>query len=220
MRPRSAPERIAAGGGGARVRDRGAALVEAAFVFPVLILLTFGSVEFGIFFKDVSTISSAVAAGARTAVTQSRATDYYTNAQAAVTAALTASGSTPVRLVVFRADPATGRPCTTPLTNVAVTGVPPCTASLASGVDVATCTQCYVWDWSGGSWSLRGGTSAPSPSWPATSQWACGAVATNDYLGVYVEATHPMFTGMFGPTRTIKDSTMMRLEPVPSPCAP
>ncbi len=45
--------------------ERGAVLVEAAFVFPVFILLLFGMIEFGFVFKDSLTLSSMVQAGVR-----------------------------------------------------------------------------------------------------------------------------------------------------------
>lgn len=49
--------------------DRGAALVEFAFVGPLLILLVIGMAEFGLAFKDRLTISSVTQAGARVGAT-------------------------------------------------------------------------------------------------------------------------------------------------------
>src|SRR3954467_330941 len=45
--------------------QRGAALVEAAIVLPVLVTITLGVIEIGFIFKDSLTLSSAVRAGAR-----------------------------------------------------------------------------------------------------------------------------------------------------------
>ena len=43
-----------------RARDeRGASLVEAAIVLPVVILIVFGIIEFALAFKDSLTVSSA-----------------------------------------------------------------------------------------------------------------------------------------------------------------
>ena len=36
--------------------DRGAVLVEAAFILPVVILIVFGIIEFGLAFKDTLTV--------------------------------------------------------------------------------------------------------------------------------------------------------------------
>lgn len=49
--------------------ERGAALVEMAFVLPVLILLIFGSLEFGLLFKERLTIASAASSAGRTGAT-------------------------------------------------------------------------------------------------------------------------------------------------------
>src|SRR3954469_9850579 len=48
-----------------RRTQRGAALVEAAIVLPVLVTITLGVIEIGFIFKDSLTISSAVRSGAR-----------------------------------------------------------------------------------------------------------------------------------------------------------
>ncbi len=52
-----------------RRNERGAALVEMAFVLPVLILLIFGSLEFGLLFKERLTIASAASSAGRTGAT-------------------------------------------------------------------------------------------------------------------------------------------------------
>lgn len=50
-------------------RERGATLVEAALVYPLLFLLMFGVVEFGLAFKDYLTVSHAARDGARAGAT-------------------------------------------------------------------------------------------------------------------------------------------------------
>ena len=53
-----------------RYRDqRGAVLVEMAFVLPVLFLLIFGSIEYGLMFKERLTIASAASSAGRTGAT-------------------------------------------------------------------------------------------------------------------------------------------------------
>lgn len=49
--------------------ERGAALVEMAFVLPVLFLLIFGAVEYGLMFKERLTIASAASSAGRTGAT-------------------------------------------------------------------------------------------------------------------------------------------------------
>lgn len=58
---REAPDR--------RREERGATLVEAALVYPLLFLLLFGIVEFGLAFKDYLTVSHAARDGARAGAT-------------------------------------------------------------------------------------------------------------------------------------------------------
>lgn len=48
---------------------RGSAVMDAALVFPILISLTFGSVEFGHFFFTKHTFQGAAREGARSAIT-------------------------------------------------------------------------------------------------------------------------------------------------------
>ena len=53
------------------------------------------------------------------------------------------------------------------------------------------------------------------PEWASSDQSACGALDHNDYMGVYVEGITRSITGMFGADRPIKESSIIRLEPVP-----
>jgi Flp pilus assembly protein TadG len=61
------------------VSRRGAVLVEAALVFPVLLLVTFGAIRYGWFFLKLQQITDTARCGARKAalynVTQSEVTD-------------------------------------------------------------------------------------------------------------------------------------------------
>lgn len=50
-------------------RRRGSAVMDAALVFPILISLTFGSVEFGHFFFTKHTFQGAAREGARAGIT-------------------------------------------------------------------------------------------------------------------------------------------------------
>jgi Flp pilus assembly protein TadG len=61
------------------VSHRGAVLVEAAIVFPVLLLVTFGAIRYGWFFLKLQQITDTARCGARKAalynVTQTEVTD-------------------------------------------------------------------------------------------------------------------------------------------------
>jgi Flp pilus assembly protein TadG len=47
--------------------ERGAAMVEFAMILPLLVLLTFGIIEFGVAFNASSNVSQSSRAGGRTA---------------------------------------------------------------------------------------------------------------------------------------------------------
>ncbi len=64
--------------------ERGQSLVEFALVAPLLLLILFGIVQFGIAFKNSITIADAARAGARTAAVNRTAADPVAVAKQAV----------------------------------------------------------------------------------------------------------------------------------------
>lgn len=75
---------------------RGSAVLDAALVFPILLSLTFGTVEFGYYFYVKHTLQGAAREGCRAAITPSATnTDVTTAITASMTAAnLQSSGYT------------------------------------------------------------------------------------------------------------------------------
>jgi Flp pilus assembly protein TadG len=68
-----------------RIRDeRGQTMAEIAIVLPILIVLLFGIVQFGILFNNYVTLTDAVRAGARAAAVSRQASDPSAVATAAV----------------------------------------------------------------------------------------------------------------------------------------
>jgi hypothetical protein len=176
-------------------RERGAVLVEAAVIFPVLIFIVLGICEYGLAYRNSLTVSSSSRAGARTASALARNSTYGTDARDAVAAALTALPKARWQEVwIYKAQKPTD----------ANPGMPD------SG-NFSSCSQCmrFTWDNASGAW-----VQDPSSSWTATSQDACAGEA--DYVGVYVKAQHQYVTKLFGSTRTLQDHTVMRFEPIPS----
>lgn len=178
-------------------RSDGVVAIEFALILPVLLMLVFGIIEFGMLFRSELSVSQSARAGARTAAALPRTAGYQTSAANAVAAQLRNTLSTDeiTYLSVYKADKATGLP--------------------ADGGTYKTCTSCYRFTWNAAtkSWVAESGA-----SWPATSQKACGAEATTDYLGVYVEARYnwvtAIFKPMFGNSMTVSERTIMRLEPI------
>ena len=98
--------------GGTR-RERGAVLVEAALVFPVLFLVIFGIVEYALQFKDSLTLANAARAGVRSATIQPRQSTYLSAAEQAVVNGLGAVNKGDLvnaQIWIYKANPANGYP--------------------------------------------------------------------------------------------------------------
>jgi hypothetical protein len=176
-------------------RERGAAAVEPAIVAPFLLMMVIGIVEFGMYFHNSTAASTAVAAGARTAVTQARIDGYQTTVSDSVKAAMRNVSSKPVLLTIYKADPDTGEP-----------------AGGMVGKDFSTClADCYrfTWDLPAKTWVQVAGV-----EWPALAQAACGPLGHNDYLGVQLTLRYRSATGLLLENKEITATSMMRLEPV------
>ena len=93
-----------------RKREEGAALVEMAFVLPVLFLLIFGALEFGLVFKERLTIASAAASAGRTGATMGDREAADMRILEALEAGLydQVDASIIVKVEIFKADPVTG----------------------------------------------------------------------------------------------------------------
>jgi hypothetical protein len=180
--------------------ERGAVAVEAAIITPLIVLLFFGILEFGLLFRSTLTFSNAVRSGVRTAVALPRVDGYELATASAVAAALDGIGDDSVEyLTVYRADPDSGEP---------VTG------------DFETCsTDCWRFDWNSGT---REFVPVAGTGWPATEQAACGTEEATDFLGVYIKGRYSFVTGFFGVDQTLTERAIMRLEPLPltDECAP
>jgi Flp pilus assembly protein TadG len=177
--------------------DRGTALIESAFVFPVVIILVFGIVEIGFLFRSASLVTGSTRAGARIASAQYGSAYVPGNAAAstsaerivadsaagAVAAELLSDGitDTPQTLWVFKAD-ASGNPA-------------PADCS----------TDCFKYTWNSGTkaWTYQSG------AWAVPD--ACGQ--TLDYLAVRVILNHQALVApQMLSLNTIDKKTVMRLE--------
>jgi len=64
--------------------ERGQSMTEFAIVLPILVVLLFGIVQFGILFNNYVTLTDAARAGARAAAVSRQSADPVANATAAV----------------------------------------------------------------------------------------------------------------------------------------
>jgi hypothetical protein len=90
--------------------ERGAAMVEMAVVMPLLLLLVFGIIEFGLLFRERLTIASAASSSARTGATMGTRAEADLAILQALEAGLynQADPSVLIRVDIFKADAVTG----------------------------------------------------------------------------------------------------------------
>jgi Flp pilus assembly protein TadG len=175
----------------ARRDEKGSVIVEAAIIIPILLILTFGAIEYGIAFRDGAAVAASTRSGARLASTLSTADDatFSTNVSLAVADALhDLISATPATLVIYRADSNGNVP----------------------GGTFATCGDCWRFHWDTNHWVSDGN----ADNWTQAERQAavCKATALPS-VGVYVSAVQRNLTGLFGSNRTTDQKTAMRLEP-------
>jgi Flp pilus assembly protein TadG len=177
-----------------RARDeRGASLVEAAIILPVLVLIVFGIIEFALAFKDSLTVSSATRAGARTASAEPRRPTFHADTADAVARAVSALPAGAVeQLWIYKAD-AAGDPID------------------GGGSAYTSCNTCAVFTWD---IATNQFVRQPGSDWDPMTQNACVGDAQHDAVGIYLKVNHDFVTGFFGRQITLKDHAVMNLEPV------
>ena len=176
--------------------DDGAAMVEAAIVMPLLMLLVFGIIEWGLAFLSATSTNSAARSGARTASALTLNTTYASQAVMAVSENLKGAlpFATPEELWIYRVPP------NAPNNS----GFPEGQTSWVCG------TNCIKYTWNGTDFVYASG------SWPASSMQVCGVTPDNfDSVGVYLKVRHNFVTNFFGSSKQIAEHTVMRLEPQP-----
>jgi Flp pilus assembly pilin Flp len=187
-------------------RERGAALVEFAFVVPVMALLVFGVIELGLAWQTRLTVQTASRAGVRVGSAEANVTTADKGVLLGLGAVLYDTGLANVdRVLIYKSVTTDGAPpaaCLTPTVH-SVSGS--CNAytgaqlqQVVAGTAPATWFGCGV-----GSLDL---------SWCPSSRQSVQALG-NDYLGVRVTVRHPLLTGFFGSVLTIEDHAVMRVEP-------
>ena len=174
-------------------RSRGAAAVEAALVLPVILLIFFAILEFGLLFKDYLSTISAVRAGVRIASAEPRAADFAKDAAKQVQNGSTALDMSSIQqLWVYRADLA-GNPV----------------GGDASFTSCSTCVK-YKWD------AAANEFTPTSTTWLSGSQNACVGDPNHDTIGIYLEVKHKAITGAIFSNIIIREHSVMSLEPIPS----
>ncbi len=184
-------------------------MVEAALVLPLVLMIVFGLVEFGLLFKDELTVSSAAGAGAREGAALSKVAEYQDEVVDQVQDRLAAtSPQDGDKLVIYKVDPDSDN------------GLPAFAGSqgeIFSGCLAGADNPCYAYQWQSGSFELVPG----SPDWTASEQSTCRDEVL-DEIGVFLEITHDFFIPMFGGSdRLVTERNTFQLEPdVAGQCEP
>jgi hypothetical protein len=177
---------------GSEDAQRGAVAVEFAIIAPVLVVLTFGVIEFSSAYHDKSAAADAARAGARAGSAMATQSGFAAATASAVSAAVsTLPASEPQELWIYKAN-SQGYP--------------------GSGSSFSSCgSNCIKY-----SYSPASRTFVPSGGggWSASTQQAC--TQPFDEIGVYVKLNHTFVTKLFGTSVTLTDHAVFRFEPVAS----
>ncbi|HEX7132534.1 MAG TPA: TadE family protein [Iamia sp.] len=186
--------------------ERGAALVEFAFLVPLLALFAFGTLELGFQWKYAHEAVGGSRAGARVGagLGNDPTTDYYI--LATIRSSLDSAGTLEKlrKVIVYKAntqgDPATScLSATSPTGNCQVYNSSMINSTLSATHFHAT-TGCYT-----------GGTAnSPLQGWCPSSRNVTQTTA--DYIGVRIVLQSASITRMF-PTYTMTRDSVMRMEP-------
>jgi hypothetical protein len=184
-----------------RFGSRGAVMVEAAVIMPVLLLIIFGGLEFSLAFNANAGIDHAARAGARQASANPKpltAEDYVLPTRDAVSSAMAGvQAAAPKELYIY--EVASG------------------SENEPSGGFTSGCSRCAVFEWDPGTSSFSVQVNDESSWWQPSQQSACPDDA--DRVGVHITADHDFITGFFSGMISLDSTAVMRLEPfVNGPC--
>jgi hypothetical protein len=197
---------------GDRRRERGAVLVEAALLTPIVLVLVFGAMEMGYAFYGKLTVNHMSSAGARAASGGANdvLSDYHT-LQAVKSAATGMSNNDISLVVVYRATDPTDR---VPSGCLA--------ASITDTSGVRGCNRYTATDLALASTEF-GCVGPPGPTVKIDAYWCPTARKTAlladagngppDYVGVYVKGVHHNLFGLFGQSFTFTSETVIKIEP-------
>ena len=180
--------------------ERGAVLVEAAIVIPILMMITLGIIEYGGAYREDAAVADARPAPAPGWRRRLPKTDFgCTAGPRAPTPALTVAAAVSSALQSFGAN----APQQLWIYKVGVDGQHARRSRAAPTVSVTTGTR------------RRRRSARQHARYRLARHEAerLRAAGPPDQIGVYVKAKHTAVTRMFGGDRTLTGTTIMRLEP-------
>jgi Flp pilus assembly protein TadG len=194
-------------------KTRGAALLEAALVTPVLMVFLFGIIEFGFGFYGRLTVRHMSLSGARTASSQG-ADVYsdYTMLQAIKKNAADMKQSNITTIVIYRASGPSDRVPAACKTGSVVNTAATRGCNRYVGSDLSRPQTDFGCDDAGGNRTLIDRFWCPTDR--KTAIKSTNGNGPPDYVGVYVEGKQNSLTRMFGKTQyTFTSDTVIRIEP-------
>ncbi len=200
--------------------ESGSTVIETALVFPLLVLLIFGMIEFAFVMRDYAGVANSVRVGSRVAATGANAG--AAACETGLEAPPCAPASSPV-LAQEAADAIQRGGSSMPGDNINYLLVYKANSAGFPGADgnttmPTTCqgvTNCVEFRWRDSLDAFRYHVG----SWSSVSISACfPGSPTNPMhrVGIYLDASHPMMTGLFGASIHLTDRAVMNFEPLPT----
>ena len=180
--------------------ERGVNVVESAFITPVFIFLVLAVGEIGLAMNDYLAEANAVRAGAR--VASASGNDIYADygiVQAVRRESIALERKKVKYVVVYKADAFGAAP----------------TSTCQSGTPVSGVCNVYTYEDFARPKSDFGCLSTKNLDrfWCPTSRKVSLSGTGTEYVGVWMKIEHPWLTKLFGNTKTLTDSSVIRLEP-------
>ena len=200
--------------------ESGAVAVEAALIFPLLVLLIFGMIEFAFVMRDYAGVANSVRVGSRVAATGAAAGPGV--CETGPDAPVCTSTSSPV-LAQEAADAIQRGGSSMPGDNINYmlvyransAGFPGSEGNTTMPTTCSGTADCVQFNWRDSLDAFR----YQSGSWSSVSISACfpGSTANPMHrVGIYLDASHPMMTGLFGASIKLTDRAVMNFEPLPT----
>ncbi len=195
--------------------DRGVVILEAALVSLLVFLLLFGTIEFGLVYRDYLTVGDAAGSGARQgSVMGKKVTSTGTNADYEIIKAVreATAGINPddiERIVIFKGTPGGGGSPTSQIPLACRNGTP-----LSGRCNVFEPTLAFLEIQNGNAayFDCAQTPASPSCSWPPSTRKDGPAPPDVEYIGVWIRVKHAAITGLFGAVFVLEDATVSRLE--------
>ena len=173
----------------------GASAVEAAIVTPVVFMMLFGIVEFGMLFKDYLGVQAMVRSGVRFASATPRTANFATSTAQQMREAGTVINPADVQeLWVYKANTTNDFPF--------------------GRTNFDDCDVCVTFRWDAGTSKFL----PVKTSWTGDQQNACGRLAggPTDRIGVHLKVRHAPISSLLFGNIDISEESAMHLEPFPA----